>query len=82
MRVGNVAGTAATALLVFLGTVVAPHAAVWGATTVIAVSVAAIAVTVVAIAVTVRVAPHPLSEYQLQIEAEWDHAWAELQDSA
>lgn len=67
MRVGNVAGTAATALLVFLGTVVA---------------VAAIAVTVVAAAVTVRVAPHPLSEYQLQIEAEWDHAWAELQDSA
>jgi len=78
MNVENIAGTAATGVLVFLGVVVAPQASAWGATLTVAVTLAAVVVAAAATCLLVRCGPAPRPARQLEYDAAWDHALAEL----
>lgn len=77
MNVENIAGTAATGLLVFLGVVVAPQLSAWDAMTTSVVTLGAAVVTAAVAAVLTRVAPAAPAR-QFEYDAAWDHALAEL----
>lgn len=78
MNMENIAGTAATGLLVFLGVVVAPQLPSWDATTSLAVATAAVVLAAVGAAVLARLVPAPAQARHLEYDAAWDHALAEL----
>jgi len=78
MNVGNIAGHAATGLLVFFAMVVAPQHSGWGTTTSVLVMLAAMAATVTGAVVVARLVPAPLPARQLEYDAAWDHALADL----
>lgn len=78
MNVDTIAGGAATGVLVFLGAVVAPHAAAWGAMTSLLATLAAIAVAAIGTVLLARHAPAADSARQLAYDAAWDHALVDL----
>ena len=78
MNTENIAGTAATGVLVFLGVVVAPQASAWGAAATLGVTLAAIAVAALTTVLLVRCGPAPRPARQFEYDAAWDHALAEL----
>ncbi|MFS0884183.1 hypothetical protein [Aeromicrobium sp. 179-A 4D2 NHS] len=82
MNVGNIAGHAATGLLVFFAMVVAPQLSGWGATTAALVMLAAVAVALTGAVVLARLVPAPLPARQLEYDAAWDHALADLAGDA
>ena len=73
----NIAGHAATAVLVFVGVVVAPRVDVWGTMISASVAVTAVAVAAAATWLTTRWSPAAPAG-QLAYEAAWEHALADL----
>lgn len=78
MNVQNIAGTATTGLLVFLGVVVAPRLSGWDAATSSLVALGAAVVAAVGAAMAAHLAPAPAPARQFEYDAAWDHALAEL----
>ena len=78
MNVENIAGGAATGVLVFLGAVVAPQAAAWGAMASILATLGAIALAAVVTVLLAHHAPAVRSPRQLAYDAAWDHALVDL----
>lgn len=78
MNMENIAGAAATGVLVFLGVVVAPRMSDWDATTSSVAALAAVIVAAAGAALLVRLLPADVSARQFEVDAAWDQALADL----